>query len=726
MKIRKRNGRLEGLDVNKIKVVISWASEGFDVNPLELESRVSSVFKDGISTRQIQDNLINQASTLTTVMEPDWRYVAGRLLMMNYWKDTVLNRGYGYEAFVQHVHTMVDAGRYENNIVKLYSDEQLAEAGAWMVQRRDLDYDYAGANMLVRRYMVDNELPQEAFLIISLLLASVEQPHMRMHYAKRFYDMLSLRLISLATPFLSNLRRPKGNLSSCFIVASDDSLDSLKRVWSAVGDISKNGGGVGVNLSRVRCRESWVNGQKGASGGVVPWIKILNDIAVAVNQQGKRAGAVTPSIDCWHMDMPDFLEMQTENGDQRKKAYDVFPQVIVLDEFMRRVEANQQWTLMDPYEVRTKYGIELADLWGDEFTEKYCWLEQQELELTKKVSAKEVMKDMMRSQLETGMPYLAFKCIINKCNPNKHAGMIPAVNLCVESFSNVKPDEQAHTCNLVSINQANVTPENLAEVCEMSVRMLDNGIDLTEPPVAESKTHNSLYRTIGVGSMGFADWLAKKGLTYSKGKEEANSLFEDIAYYTFKASADLAVQRGAYPAFEGSEFSKGKILCHDGAWFQENAKEPQRWLDLIEQIKATGIRNSHIQAIAPNTSSSLLQGCTPSVLAPFAKFYMDKNAKGTVPIAPPFIKGNFWVYQENKNIPQKVVVDVVSAIQKWTDTGISMELCFNLNDPNFNAKYMYETLMDAWKKECKAVYYIRSIQKSGDINDKEDCVSCAN
>lgn len=441
-----------------------------------------------------------------------------------------------------------------------------------------------------------------------------------------------------------------------------------------------------------------------------------------------NSGAVTPSLDIWHIDIPDFLELQTENGDQRKKAYDIFPQIVISDEFMRRVKSDSDWTFFDPYEVKTKTGTDLAELWGDAFTNFYSTLESRDdLEITQKVNAKDLFKHIMRSQVETGMPYLAFKDTINQYNPNKHEGYIPAVNLCVESFSNVRAGEEAHTCNLVSINLANVSDEELPLVCTYSARILDNTIDLTTPPIHISKAHNDKYRTIGIGSMGFADWLALRGIPYMKSKEAASKLFEDIAYWTFKSSADLSIERGPFPAFPGSEWDKGLMLCHDLTWFKENAHSYERWESLQAQIAEHGIRNSHVQAIAPNTSSALVQGCTPSVLPIYSKFYFDKNAKGTVPICPPYIKGNFWVYQENKNIDQKTVVEVISTIQKWTDTGISMELIFNLNNPEVNAKYIYETLMSAWERGCKTVYYIRSIQKDGNINGKgEDCVSCAN
>lgn len=435
--------------------------------------------------------------------------------------------------------------------------------------------------------------------------------------------------------------------------------------------------------------------------------------------------------------------------DQRRKAYDIFPQLVVTDEFMRRVRDRQDWTLLDPYEVREKFGIELAELWGSKFEEAYRHLEANldsepnpnldsknpKLTLYKKVSARELFKNIMRSQVETGMPYIAFKDTINKANPNQHEGYIPGVNLCCESWSNVTPGQFAHTCNLDSLNLANIESEELPEICQLAVRILDNTIEITTSPFAESEAHNNRYRTIGVGAMGLADWLAKRRLSYNH-LSEIDALFEDVGYYCTHASMELAKERGAYPAFAGSEWSKGHLIgAKPVEWFTENATQGDRWLELSQLIQLYGIRNSHITAIAPNTSSSLVQGCTASVLPVYSRFFYDKWAKGTVPIAPPFIGDRFWYYAENKSLPQDTVIKAVATIQKWIDTGISMELVFNLNagvyfpdepERSLKAKDIFDTLMLAWESDCKAIYYIRTVQKDAYKDATEGCISCAN
>lgn len=737
IQVIRRDGSLTLLDVSRIRAVVNWACEGLDANPITLEAGLTTRLKNGVTTREIQDNLIGCALELCSPSDPDWRYVAGRLHIWNLWKDTLVSRGYQYEDYCQTVTSKVKSGQYDARLLK-YTPDQLREAGSWINPQWDKDYDYAGAVLLTKRYLLPEELPQEALLSCALLLAVVEAPEKRMFWAQKFYKAIALRQISLATPILANLRIPNGSLSSCFIIGMDDNLENIFDTIKDAARISKNGGGVGVNVSRIRATGSWVMGKPNASGGVIPWIKLLNDTAIAVNQGGRRAGAITVSLDVWHLDILEFLEMQTENGDQRRKAYDIFPQLVISDEFMRRVRNCENWTLIDPYEVRVKLGIELSELWGEEFESAYQKIEASldyELKLYKRINARELFKNIMRSQVETGMPYLWFKDTSNAANPNQHEGYIPGGNLCQESWSNVKPGELAHTCNLNSLNLSNLDWQDLPNICEIAVRILDNTIEITHPPFQASIDHNQRYRTIGVGVMGLADWLAKRRFSYSH-LQEISNLFEDIGFYCTKTSMELSKERGAYPAFAGSSWSQGKLIgAKPVDWFLTHADDKHRWKELSEDIQKYGIRNSHITAIAPNTSSSLVQGCTASVLPCYSRFFYDKWAKGTVPIAPPFIKDNFWFYPENKTLDQQIVVKAVAAMQQWIDTGISMELMFNLNqgvyfpeEParSLKAKDIFDTLMAAWEQGCKAIYYVRTVQRDSFQESDDACTACAN
>lgn len=755
----KRDGTKEPFNSSKIRKIIHWAAAGLDINPIELESKLQLHVRDNMTTQEIHNTVIETSLRLTSSQEPDWRLLAARLLLVGYYKEVHLKRNipydYKYPSYYQTVVDFVDKGIYTDVLLKKYSKKELQKAGQFIKQEYDLDFDYAGISLMIKRYMLEYqdapiEMPQEALLTASLLIEQNQPDDVRLERVQDTYTKLALRKISLATPILLNLRKPKGNLSSCFITVFDDSTNSIFHAFEQIGQISSSGGGVGTSLSRIRGQGARIKGIAGRAGGVIPNARTINDIALYFNQGGKRAGAVTVALDSWHLDIEEFLELQTENGDQRRKAYDIFPQVVVTDCFMEAVENNLPWYLFDPHEVRCLLGIELSDLWGEEFKHVYQDLcakaDSGDIQLFKVINAKNLYKHIMKTQIETGMPYITFKDTINRANPNPHVGMIPCTNLCVESFSVVKPtapgslyldasldQEQlsrnctaglVHTCNLVSINAANVKLEEMESIAETAVRILDNCIDLTDAPVPESNRHNALLRTIGVGVMGYADYLAMNDTLYTKAESITDQFAEYFAYYTILASVRLAQERGRYPLYEGSTWSQGLILGRDRSWYASEATLD--WDTLFDLVQRHGVRNSHIQAIAPNTSSSIIQGCTASILPVFSRFYVENNSNGLVPVAPPYIKKKFWFYQESKHVDQRVVVDVVSRFQRWTDTGISMELLFNLNN-GVTAKEIFETHMDAWKKGVKAIYYTRSIQVNTDTaSEKPECSTCAN
>lgn len=754
-KITKRNGAEAAFDQAKITATVERALAGFELDKNKLLETIPNFFKNGMPASEINKALILNALNLTSVLEPDWKNAAGRLRLFDLYKDIRNGRRaaqavpYDYEKFLDFA---VANGIYDPVITEKYNPEEIKQAASFINPAFDLVYDYAGINLLIKRYLCEFgdrivELPQEMFLTIALLIEQNENRSIRMSQVKDTYEKLADRKISLGTPLLMNLRRPNGNLSSCFITVMDDNRDSIFYVIDQISAISKFGGGVGVNISRVRCKGARIKGIKNSSGGVIPWIRIINDTAVAVNQQGKRKGAVTVSLDMWHLDIENFLELRTENGDQRMKAYDIFPQVVIPDLFMKKVENNEKWLLVDPHEVREKYGREIADLWGEEFENLYNQLYFDagfgKLEMFKFVDAKELLKRLMKSQVETGMPYIAFKDTLNRYNPNKHDGIIVGTNLCTESHSNVRPtkfspkriedgkiiseahDGLVHVCNLVSVNLANIDDDReLESVCRTSVRILDNAIDFTTVPVPEGSLHNQRYRTIGIGAMGLADMLAKNNVPYINSADFVDDLFEKMAIYNIQASIDAAQKKGTFGAYEGSDWSKGLIFGKRQIWFNANSKYKDRWNKIFADLAKYGIRNSQISAIAPNTSSSLIQGCTASVLPIYSKFFVETHGKGSIPNCPPYIRDKFWFYQENRNIDQRKIIEVMSRINKWIDTGISVELMYNLNR-DIRAKDIYDTIMDAWKKDIKTLYYTRTIQKDGSSAAKEECVSCA-
>ena len=741
-----RAGIKEDLDITKIRKKLTRACEGLEVNMIELESCIDSIYQENITTKKIQESLINQAVAMTSFEESDWTYAAGRLLMMETEREVFHKRGFSYGNLYKTITLLTEKGIYDKRLLE-YTEEDIKELEKAVDTSRDMMYDYAGANMFVNRYLLKHEgkiyeLPQEVFMCISMLLALNEKN--KVEVAKRFYNALSLKKISLATPILANLRIPKGNLSSCFITAMDDNIESIFYNIDTIAKISKNGGGAGLNISRIRAKNSMVNGYYNASGGVVPWIKIINDTAVAVNQQGRRAGAVTVALDSWHLDIETFLELQTENGDQRGKAYDIYPQVVISDLFMKRVENNLSWTLVDPFEIRKKYNVELCELYGEEFEKIYSLIEQDNsLELKKVIKARELFKEIMKVQIETGMPYLFFKDRANLVNHNRHTGMIGNGNLCMESFSNFSPSKnfreenienkgvrtvdlgEVHTCNLVSMNLAEILREELPDIVDTAVRILDNTIDLTKTPVKESDRHNFLYRAIGTGTMGLADYLAREFMIYEESLNDIDELFEEIALYAIKSSALLAKERGTYPLFKNSNWDKGIFFQKNKEWYMNNSKFSEKWNEVFDLVKKYGMRNGELTAVAPNTSTSLLMGACASVNPAFSRFFIEKNQKGAVPRVVKYLKDRSWFYPEFKNVNPEFYVKVMSRIGKWTTQGVSMELIFDLNK-NIKAKDIYNTLMTAWKEGCKSVYYIRTIQKNTNImNDKEECESCS-
>lgn len=738
MLVKKRNNTTEKFDKNKILKSISLASYGLNIDSSEIKESINEL-TDGYSTSEIQEFLINKALSQTDLdlssgmddsvfyrLNND--YFAARMLFHSVYSEVNHNRK--EVLYSDMVYSNVKNGYYDPAITKKYTKEELETASNWIDRKYDLGFKYAGANMLKSRYLVKDkkgsliETPQEMYLTVALLLAQNEKD--KMYWAEKFYHVIASRQLSPATPILMNLRVKNGNLSSCFINSIEDDLELMFDKFLELAEISKNGGGCGINVSSIRSKGAEIRGVKGASGGVTPFVKIINDIGVAINQLGARKGAITPAIDVWHRDIYDFLDMQTENGDTRKKSFDVFPQIVIPDLFMKRVEENGKWTLVDPHQVKKNYGIDLKSVYGDEFNELYRQIEKDDrMTLNVSISAKDLFIRFLHSVVETGLPYVTFKDTVNNANPNKHSGYIGNSNLCTESFSNFD-ENYTHVCNLISINLAEIkNDEQLKEVCSLATRMLDNTIDLTEEPIKTAKKHNDIYRIIGIGAMGLHDYLADRQISYLKSQKVVCELFEKIAFYSLTESNRLATEKGPYKMFKGSDFSKGILFGREKSWYKNKNNvtiDPQEWTDLINNIMNNGVRNGSLFAIAPNTSTSVLVGCTASVLPVFRRFFMESNSKGIVPMWPNSLnKDNFWFYNENINIDQQNVISVISEIQKWVDQGISMELFINVN-LGVKAKHIWDFYFESWKKKIKTVYYIRSITKS----KKEDCVSCSN
>lgn len=723
--VHKRDGTKELYDVLKIKQSIAFAAEGQCVNALQLEASLDQFIKAGITTSDIQDNVIRHAVQLATPQSPKWLNVAGRALAMQMWANYKL-RG---KSFYQIVQYNIKKEEYSKELNVFYSKEDIEELGKLVDHNRDLAHSHSSLITVQKKYLGKYELNQHMHMVTAMRFGQMEAPENRMAFVKELYDDLSLRKISLATPFMSNLRRG-GNVASCFIIAMEDDLDSIFENVHRIAKISKNGGGLGIFLGFLRAKGSSIGSYENAAGSVAQWVKIINDTLVAVNQGGKRAGAGTVALPVWHNDIFDFLDMQTEHGDPRLKSFDVFPQITVPDLYMERDRDEGEWTTFCPFEVRKVLNIDIRGLYGKEFNEVYFKIEAAAkaglLKVTRTYKARDLFKTHMRTQFETGLPYMAFTDTINAMNPNAHhkgSFGIVCVNLCVESFSNVMPDDMGHVCNLASINHSNVTSrEELARVARMTCRMLSYGISLTNNPDAITKKHNEVFRTIGIGQMGLHDHLAKNWTNFSD-LQEISDLSEIIQYNAVLESVELAKRYGSFTAFPESRWANGEMI----AIFKSHSKGLCDWDFAQSQINQFGMFNSQLTSPPPTTSTSIYQDCTAGILPIYDAFFSDDNKNGSLLTAAKFLSENPLGYSKTfaRHSPQEIV-DYVCRIQNFTDTGISMEFLLDHNIEGFSAKYLHDAVHYAWEKKCKTIYYIRHLKKNATLEPREEnCIACA-
>ena len=712
----KRNGQQELYSVSKVKQSVAFACEGISVNPIMLESRLDLFIRDGITTQEIQENIIQHALQLASPEAPQWLYVAGQAFAMNELHNW-LAKGISFKEMVENG---IEKGKY-TNALGAFSDENLSIAETIIDYKRDLAHSYSSLVTSKYKYQGENELVQHMHVLNALRFCSVKHSSLNL---KETYDVLSKREFSLATPFMSNLRSG-GNTASCFIIAPEDSLSSLMRTMNDAAQISKSGGGVGVYMGFIRAHGSEVRGRKDSAGSVVNWIKILNDIGVAVDQGGKRAGAIKVSLPSWHNDIDKFLDMQLEHGDHRARAYDVFPNMICHDIFMDRVKNGGKWVTFCPHEVKQKLGLDVRGKFGEEFTNLYLQVEKaveaNVLEVFKVYAeARTLMKQAMRSMFEAGLPDLTFIDEVNRRNPNQGDPLaigILAPNLCVESYSNVVPDKYSHVCNLGSLVMGNIeSPEHLGKVVRQAVRILNAGIELTEHPTATTKAHNERYRTIGIGLMGVNDYLAKNYTNYYD-VETAKSIAECVQWNAVCESALLAQKYGSFGAFEHSEWKNGNMI----RYYKEHTTGNYDWDYAQSLIDTYGMCNSQLTSPAPTTSTSIFQDASPSFLPVFDAYYTDDNKTGPMPVSAKYLNLNPLGYSmRQSDYDQKQIIDFTAGLQKFNDTGLSMELIFDMNKEDFTAKTVYDAIIHAWEQKLKTIYYIRSETVQPSV-----CVACS-
>jgi ribonucleoside-diphosphate reductase alpha chain len=688
--------------------------------------------------------------------DPNWTYVAAYVHLRSLYKQAARNRVYDasekYGPLYALLVKLTESGIYSSSLLREYTKEEINELETVIDPERDKLFTYIGLKTLADRYLAKDhsgnvyELPQERFMVIAMHLMSQETKAQRLELVKEAYWALSNLYMTVATPTLANAGKSYGQLSSCFIDTVDDSLRGIYDSNTDVATLSKGGGGIGVYMGKVRSRGSDIKGFKGISSGVIPWMKQLNNTAVSVDQLGQRQGSIAVYLDIWHRDILPFLDAKLNNGDERLRTHDIFTGVCIPDLFMEAVEKRADWYLFDPHEVRKVMGYSLEDYYdetkGDgEFRERFLECVQNN-ELTKEVvPAIEIFKRIMKSQLETGTPFMFYRDTVNRANPNKHAGMIYSSNLCTEIMQNMSPTtvEEEYTedgkiivtktpgdfvtCNLSSINLGRAIVDNVLErLIPIQVRMLDNVIDLNAIEVLQAQITNQKYRAIGLGTFGWHHLLAVKGIKWESAEaiRYSDELYETIAYLTIKASADLAKEKGAYPSFEGSEWETFDYFNNRGYLnpFDEGVVKYEDWKELADFIFAYGIRNAWLMAIAPNGSTSIIAGSTASIDPIFKREYAEEKKDYKIPVtAPDLSPQTFWFYKSAYDIDQTWSIRQAAARQRHIDQAQSFNL-YVRND--IKAKDLLDLHLTAWREGLKSTYYVRSTSV-----ELEDCDSCS-
>lgn len=752
--VLKNNGSKEIFKMEKIKKVykkIVW--DLAELCPFEdISTALKKYIVDEIHTSDINKLMVKAAVNLISMENIHWQFIAGRFLTIDLYKKASRERNielkdlYTPKAFADFVKEYVDAGRYYEDFFKYYSMEDILKAGEYLVPERDMEYGYTTLLMLNKRYLCNpnkivKEIPQYMYLAVALFLAIPEKKENRLKIVKEIYEATSSQKLSLATPTLMNARRKFHQLSSCFVLNADDDLRSIYHNVENIAQISKFGGWVWTYLGNIRSRWGVIRWVKWVSGGIIPWIKVINDTAIAVNQLWARAGAVSITTDIRHRDIYDFLALQTETGDMRSKSFDIFPAVSMPDLFMKRVEEWGKRTLFDPKEVWDVTWRKMQDNFNEEFEKFYIECENNnKLELKKEVDAKDLFKTFLKVVVETWMPYVFFRDESNKMNPNKHAGNVYSSQLCTEIIQNTSPstfvEEEDNNwevtlkykmwdtvvCNLASLNIAKVnTKEEMEKIIPISMRVLDNVIELNLFPIKEAKATAEQYRSVWLGFLGLAEYLATNKMMYDskEAREATDDLFENYAYHVIKASNDLSKERWAYPLFEWSDWSKWIILGKDENWFKENSKYSDKRSELISNIKEKWLRFSYHMSPAPNTSTANVVGTTAGLLPIYKKYFVyTDNVAPSVNVAPKLSLGNTWFYKEYVNMKMPEVIDMIGTVQKWIDQSISFE--WIIDPSNTSPKDLYNYYMQAWKWGIKTVYYVRSMTL-----DVKECASCS-
>lgn len=711
-----------------------------------LADKFGSFVKHAMKPQEKLAALIKAAVEMTTQEVPDWEFIAARLLSFKREEEIKkVEEAEGILCLYDKLRFLADEKLYGEYILDAYSREEIEEAATFMRPERNHLLNYSGLDLLDKRYLIRTysqkpiERVQEMYLGIALHLAINEKTG-RMSWVKRFYDMLSRLEVTMATPTLSNARKPFHQLSSCFIDTVPDSLEGIYRSIDNFAMVSKFGGGMGMYFGKVRAAGGKIRGFKGAAGGTIRWMKLVNDTAVAVDQLGMRQGAVAVYLDVWHKDLPEFLQLRTNNGDDRMKAHDIFPAVCYPDLFWRMAEEDldNKWYMFCPNEIMSVKGYCLEDYYGDEWERRYkdC---VDDMRLSRRVmSVKDIVRLVLRSAVETGTPFTFNRDIVNRANPNNHKGIIYCSNLCTEIAQNMSPIETVSNeivtqegdtvvvkttrpgdfvvCNLASLSLGHLPLENEAEMKEKVytvVRALDNVIDLNFYPLHYARITNHRYRSIGLGVSGYHHALAIRGIKWESDAHLSfvDEVFERINRVAIEASSDIAKEKGSYLGFDGSDWQ-------NGAYFEKRGYISDEWKRIADKVNSQGMRNAYLLAIAPTSSTSIIAGTTAGTDPVMKKFFLEEKRGAMLPrVAPCLSDKTYWLYKGAYLIDQIWSVRAAGVRQRHIDQAQSLNL-YITND--YTMRKVLNLYLLAWKSGVKTIYYVRS--KSLEV---EECDSCS-
>ena len=762
LRVTHLDGTVAPLDMGRLNIIVTEACEGLaEVDGALIQKETLKNLYDGVAQSDVSTALVMTARTLVE-REPNYSYVTARLLM-----DNIRAEGLGFlgvatsathhemvDFYAKALPAYIDKGielELLNPVLKTFDLEKL---GAAINHERDQQFTYLGLQTLYDRYFIHKdgtrfELPQIFFMRVAMGLAIEEKQ--KEDRAIEFYNLLSSFDYMASTPTLFNAGTLRPQLSSCYLTTVPDDLGGI---YDAIRDnalLSKFAGGLGNDWTPVRALGAYIKGTNGKSQGVVPFLKVVNDTAVAVNQGGKRKGAVCAYLETWHMDIEEFIELRKNTGDDRRRTHDMNTANWIPDLFMKRVFDDGSWTLFSPSEVP-----DLHDLTGRAFEERYEYYEALtqygKIKLFKTIQAKDLWRKMLSMLFETGHPWLTFKDPCNLRSPQQHVGVVHSSNLCTEITLNTNKDEIA-VCNLGSVNLPNhivdgkLDTAKLEKTIKVAVRMLDNVIDINYYSVPQARNSNFKHRPVGLGIMGFQDALYLQHIPYGSDAavEFADKSMEAVSYYAIQASCDLADERGSYETFQGSLWSKGilpldsqQILIEQRGqkYIDVDLNETLDWAPVRARVQK-GIRNSNIMAIAPTATIANITGVSQSIEPTYQNLYVKSNLSGEFTVINPYLVRDLkarglWdsvmindlkyydgSVQQIERIPQELkdlyatafevdtkwIVDAASRRQKWIDQAQSL----NLYIAGASGKKLDVTYRMAWYRGLKTTYYLRAL-----------------